>query len=273
MYSNMFIIIFLIVIFIFIIITLFILFSLFKKDNKRLNLDIINKYKKMAMDIINGIPDIEKTRKEYIKTSIIQSIIIFSTLGFFIGSFINRLFLIGFIISFVLLLISFFFFRKDPTKILYSNIFPSILKKYKDDIKYDHYLGLDKEIYDDAKFDFYDRYNSEDLITGKLRGCNYNIAEVHTQEKEEDKDGNTNWKTIFLGTFANVKLTKSFNSEIDIICNRLKNNNDKYISIDNEEFEKIFDVFTTDKILAMRLLTPDVTTKLIDVYNDTGIYF
>ena len=68
-------------------------------------------------------------------------------------------------------------------------------------------------------------------------------------------------------------MNKDLGCFINIVNNRIKLfSRDKYITIDNEAFEKIYDVFTDDKIKAMRLLTPDVTSKMIDLYNETGIY-
>ena len=43
--------------------------------------------------------------------------------------------------------------------------------------------------------------------------------------------------------------------------------------MDSEEFEKIFDVFSKDKILAMQILTADVMESLIKFKNKYDIDF
>ena len=163
---------------------------------------------------------------------------------------------------------------RKTKQVLYEIILPTLLKSYNNEIQYDHYHGVSSKTYNEARFEYYDRFHSEDLIKGKINDCEYEMSEVHTEEEYRDKDGDTHYRTVFNGTFAKINLNKDFKSTICIINNNIKLfSRDNYITIDNEEFEKIFDVFTTDKILAMRLLSPDVTTKMIDLYNKTGLYF
>ena len=158
-------------------------------------------------------------------------------------------------------------------KALFNEIIPEVLKSYDESLTYDHSKGISSGIYSSARFESYDRYHSEDLITGKIHGCDFSMCEVHTENEHTDSDGDTHYVTLFHGTFALINLKQDFGSWVNIVNNKIKVfSRDNYISLENTEFEDIYDVFTGDKIKAMRLLTPDVTTKMIDLYNQTGIY-
>ena len=65
------------------------------------------------------------------------------------------------------------------------------------------------------------------------------------------------------------------NNYFDLIIsdNTLKIYDRDYIEIDNPEFEKYFDVSTTDRIAAMKILTPAVTSKLLELKNNFGFFF
>ena len=258
-------------IFLFILIIIFILLLSSKPSKIKLKQEIIDKYKPLALDIINKNTEIKKARIKYKVTRILITFCIFLILISCVYITVSKLALAGIIFGIVLLIC---IYPRNKHNVLFDDIVPLILKSYNENIKYNHYSGIYSQEYSKAKFEYYDRYNSEDLITGTIQNCNYKMAEVHTQREYRDKDGNRHYQTLFRGAFAMVNLNKNFNCSINIINNKIKLfSRDNYITMDNEAFEKIYDVFTDNKILAMRLLTPDVTTKMIDLYNETGIYF
>ena len=258
--------------FFFLFLVIAILISSFKGNKVKINDAISDKYKDIAFKLIDGNERLNEERKKYrIKQLLIRSILIsFVPLIFFtryLGhlTFILILFLI---ITLIVLIIT----NKDENSI-YGEVIPKIINDYMKGLKYNHYEGINSSIYREARFEGYDRYSSDDLISGTINDQDFIMSEVHTERRHTDSDGNTSYTTIFHGAFAKVTLKKDFKCFVNIVNNKVKLfNKDKYITIDNEAFEKIYDVFTDDKIKAMRLLTPDVTTKMIDLYNETGIY-
>ena len=234
--------------------------------------EIVNKYKSIAYDLINNNPEFEKARSNYK----IQSLFAYLFLGLSFASmfvFVQLNVLFG-ILGFILCMVTFIIIiSKRNDKAIFNNVLPKVLNRFNSDIIYDHYKKMDRNVYREARYESFDRYSSDDYITGKVHNCPYEMAEVHTERRHTDSKGRTHYSTIFHGMFAKITLSKSFDGYLSIVNNKIKLfNRDQYITIDNEAFEKIYDVFTDDKIKAMRLLTPDVTTKMIDLYNETGIY-
>lgn len=159
----------------------------------------------------------------------------------------------------------------------YSNIFKKevisvLVKEYSETLEYLPQRGLSSSIYDKGMFEGYDRYRSEDLITGMLDGHEINMAEVHTQDESTDSEGHTSTTTVFHGLFAEVKLDREIPTVIRIRRNGLSLfGNKEKIEMDSGEFEKIFNVYAKDKIIAMQLLTADVMQMFIDFKNDNKL--
>lgn len=243
-----------------------------KGSKVKISDNISDKYKDIAYKLISGNVKLDEERKKYkVKQLLIGAIIISFALCVFLVAIIGPLVFVialALIITLIILLIT----SKDKNSV-FQEIIPSIIHDYMKELNYNHYEGISSSIYREARFEGYDRYHSDDLISGKINDQDFIMSEVHTESRHTDKDGHTYYTTIFHGAFAKVTLKKDFKCFLNIVNNRIKIfSKDEYITIDNEAFEKIYDVFTDDKIKTMRLLTPDVTTKMIDLYNETGIY-
>ena len=150
-----------------------------------------------------------------------------------------------------------------------NNVIKKFVKSYCDTLTYSPERGISSQIYREAEFEHYDRYSSEDYISGILEdGYAIEMAEVHTEDESTDKDGHTTYTTIFYGLFARVSFDKAVFGTIKIRKNKLKlfGNKDR-IEMDSGEFEKIYDVYADDKIIAMQLLTADIMQMFIDFKN------
>jgi len=257
--------------FIFLFAFIIILCSRGNKNKIKINLNVSSEYKKMAYDLIMKTPEVAEARKKYKTKQFLIILFILALLAAFIFFFMRSP-IIAFVL-FILFAVSLFFLsRKDDSK-LFDEIVAKLLKKYDDSFEYKHNEGILSQVYREAKFGGYDRYHSDDLIKGKINNNSFELAEVHTERRSTDSEGHTTYVTTFHGTFIKVDLEKSYDGMLNIVNNRIKLfSRDQYVTIDNEAFEKIYDVFTDDKIKALRLLTPDVTSKMIDIYNETGLY-
>lgn len=257
--------------FIFFLVFIIIIISSSKRKKININLNISSEYTKMAYDLIIKTPEVAEARKKYKKKQYLTILLIIILLGSFVFFFIHNPVLA--FVSFILFAVSLFLLaRKDDSK-LFDEIVAKLLKKYDENFEYDHKSGIPSQVYREARFGSYDRYHSDDLIKGKINNNTFELAEVHTERRSTDSEGRTTYVTTFHGTFIKVDLEKSFDGYLNIVNNRIKLfSRDEYVTIDNEAFEKVYDVFTDDKIKALRLLTPDVTSKMIDIYNETGLY-
>lgn len=155
-----------------------------------------------------------------------------------------------------------------------ENIMKKALKEYKPNLTYFPNGCIPEEYYKKAKFENYDTYHSEDRINGKLNGIDFMIADIHVKDKKETSDG-TEYVTLFKGPVAIMTLPNTQNINIAIINNTISNyhNNLPKIQIDNPIFEDIYDVYSDDQILAMRILTPSVTNKILSLYKKHDFKF
>lgn len=166
-----------------------------------------------------------------------------------------------------------------------TKIVGTMIKSFEEQLEYTPKNGLSMTEFYEAEFEKFDKYYSEDLIHGTLKNnCKFEMAEVLTEDEYTDEDGGTKYsKILFSGLFAKMETPKPFNTLLYI----RKDKKDKSllskvlswklpfdklrIQLDSQEFEKIFDVYASDHIIAMQLLTADVMQELIQFYNEMGI--
>lgn len=166
--------------------------------------------------------------------------------------------------------------KEGPTyeSVFKEKIITPLIENVFEDAKYDSYSGITKLDYNQAGYnDYYDIYNSEDLIQASLnvggkKVTTIKFAEVHTQKVSKDSDGDRHYVTVFRGLAGSYNLSKNLDKKIYIRHNwRVSNWNKNKVKMDMPEFEKIFDVESDDAILTMRILTADVMAEMIDLYK------
>ena len=155
-----------------------------------------------------------------------------------------------------------------------------------EDLIFHQASGLPTEVYDDGEFEKYDKYSSEDLIKGKMyNGSQFEMAEVLTEQKEPGDSYNKKYSTIFNGLLAKVETTKPFNSCL-YLRKDVKDQNflvrlfsgkksfDKLrVEVEPKEFEKIFDVFTSNQEILAKLFTPEIKQMLMDFQSEMKMEF
>ena len=140
--------------------------------------------------------------------------------------------------------------------------------------QYNAKSGISQLDYNRARYkEGFDRFHSEDLVIAPLRIQDevktfITFSEVHTERISTDSDGNTTYSTVFHGLAGSFLLPKSIGTSVYIRSNgRISRFNKNKVDMDMSEFEKLFDVECEDKILAMRILTADVMTEMVELYQ------
>lgn len=153
-------------------------------------------------------------------------------------------------------------------------IVDGMLKNFYTQVDYIPKKQMPKQIYDEAKYaEYYERYSSDDYMEAKIDDkYDIKMAEVQTTKTTKDSDGNSHTVTVFHGIFAKIKMDKSIQNDLTIRPNGAIWKNDR-LEMDSQEFEKIFDVSSENKIVGMQLLTHDVMELLVDFYNENKIRF
>lgn len=172
---------------------------------------------------------------------------------------------------------------KDEFK---SKVVKVLLDSFDENIDYSPYSGISSTSYNEAEFEKYDTYRSEDLMQGTLKNnCNFSMAEVLTEYKTKDSDGDTHYHTLFCGILSKVETPKPFNASLYLRKDRKDKNilsrvlktklpfDNLRVELDSPEFEKVFDVYCSDKIIAMQLLTADIMQLLIEFQEEMNMEY
>ena len=217
-----------------------------------------------------------KAKEEYNRLIILWVILILFTIPFsLIGGIFTFVVTLGFIVLIVYTVYKLFNNKaSDQFKKEYKEkIIGQFVKEYGEKLSYLPNDGISSLIYRKAGFEGFDRFHSEDLITGTLDDkYKISLSEVHTERESRDKDGHTSYHTVFQGLFSVVDLNATIGSNVRIRRNSISLFDKKYkIEMDSQEFENIFNVYGTDKIATMQLLTSDVMQELIDFKNNAKV--
>ena len=169
----------------------------------------------------------------------------------------------------------------------FKNIF--VLKSLKnnfDNIVYNPNNGFDERFVDEVgMLDTGDRYHSNDFISGVYKGIKFEQADVHIEEKheEKDEDGKTRtvWETLFRGRLMVFDFNKSFKENIQVTSKYFDAESLPWgkkftrVKMEDVEFNKNFCVYAQSEHEAFYILTPHFMEKLKEVTNklNCGVMF
>ena len=189
------------------------------------------------------------------------------------------IFIIDTVIYVIITLISGFSKEYKELNTQYKNIvIKKIINNFYDNLEYFPYKSMPEYIYENVGYEYYDCYSSDDYFEAQINNkYSIQMAEVLTKEKREHEDANGEEReeeiVKFNGLFAKIILDKNINSELRIMQNGKFLLDKNKLNMDSSEFEKYFDVKTTNKIIAMQLLTSDVMEELIKFEDKTKMKY
>lgn len=234
--------------------------------------------------------------------AIVEGVLLLYTI--FYGAFCKNIdeqmyaFIIGviiFLFEMVAVLVYFKLLSKNKSKVSeYSyeyktKVIKDFLSIFNETITYKSDYGINEMFYIDAEFQkksIYSSeiYSSEDAIYGNLKNdCFFVMAQVITRDStSRDYYGDD---VLFCGMFSMIQVPKPFNVTL-YLRRDMKDKSfmekafrldlpfdDLRVEVDSQEFEKMFDVYCSDKIVAMQLLTADVMQLLVDFQNEMNMEY
>lgn len=150
-------------------------------------------------------------------------------------------------------------------------------------LTFDHYKGiLEPEFrYSQLFSTTPDRYNTEDLVVGKLDKTGFYFAEVHAEYKTETQTKNgrqVSWHDILKGIIFVADFNKHFNG-ITVVRpksmsasisawfskNVFSFGDKSVVQLENDAFNKDFVVYSSDQIEARYILTPALMERIADL--------
>ena len=129
--------------------------------------------------------------------------------------------------------------------------------------------GVGEELFRNSRlFTSPDRYHAEDLIEGCLDKTSFICSEVHAEERRTRSTKNGvqyYWEDIFKGFLFIADFHKEFQGETTVLRDsffKIKMGASR-VKMENPDFEKVFDVFSTNQIEARYLITPSMMERML----------
>lgn len=151
-----------------------------------------------------------------------------------------------------------------------KEVIAQVLQSFCDNAVFTPEQGISESTFRDCGlFTSPDRYHTEDLIEGCIEKTTFRCAEVHAEERKTrvDSKGRTSqyWVDIFKGFLFIADFHKDFQGRTTILRNSLfkLSFSDSRVKLENPDFEKAFDVYSTDQIEARYLLSPSMMERLL----------
>ena len=161
-------------------------------------------------------------------------------------------------------------------------IIPELLKQSMPSLKYQPHSGISRTKFSSYRlFPSFDRYDSEDKLSGKLGNTTFTAAEVHIEKEQNSKNGKT-YRTIFRGILFIADFNKELNSRTVVLPDtaercfgklignffqQMNFTKGSLVKLENPEFEKHFAVYSCSQIEARYILTPQMMERLVRLRN------
>lgn len=233
------------------------------------------KYKQIYEQYATTLENMRKSEKRATSTIMISAIIMGILISFCFQSAYGKVwaFLVTLIATVILGVV--IQDKISPKKESYNGFFKDkvmrlLVKEYSEDLEYMPEKGISQQFYSEGEFENYDIYTSEDLIQGVLED-KYDVTMAEVETKKDKGEGERD-VVLFWGIVIKVDLCKSVKTKIKVRQDKLKIwDSDTRVEMDFGEFEENFDVYTTDKIMAMQLLTADVMQMMLDFKTKNNV--
>lgn len=155
-----------------------------------------------------------------------------------------------------------------------------ILNNFYDNVEFYPEKEMPEYIYEQVnEYEYYNIYLSDNYFEALINNkYSIQMAEVETEEKVKvyNSQNEVEREDIiikFNGLFAKVSMEKSINSEIKIMQDGKFYLEKNKLNMDSSEFEKYFDVKSSNSIIGMQILTSDVMEELVDFENKTKMKY
>lgn len=232
---------------------------------------------------MNYLNELEQLKKKIIFKNIIGvviEIIIILILLFLIIGYVNEIEYLIFIIMFIVIIISALvkLLSADDKK-NFRNVYKKyiVLETFRDfftDINYNFDIGLSKDIIEETgMMNTGDRYYSNDYFTAKYKNINFLSSDIEIKKECSSKNGKS-YVTIFKGQWLIFDFNKKFKTNIQVrekffrgskLCGLFSDRTYHKVSLEDIEFNKIFDVYSKDDYDTFYILTPNTMEKIKDL--------
>jgi len=229
-------------------------------------------FEELVTKLDPALKSVEAKRKQ-LKKEAARSSLLWSAGALCLGIILSFFAAYGLAIIFTVVLIvticlfQFYSQRSVLRKFYKKKIITAMVKELVEQGSYHPHRGVDESVFNDcALFTTPDRYHSEDFISGMIEKTSFYFSEVHAEEKIVTSNGKStseHWVTIFRGFFFIADFHKDFSGKTVVSRNSFLKLRRGRVKLENTEFEKRFDVFSTDQVEARYILTPSMMERIV----------
>lgn len=234
-----------------------------------------SKFESVTQSLSSTLQSLEEKRIELKKqghsTGIWAGVILFAV-GSVISLYLGALF--GIIIALIIGLLAYYWCvnsQSQELSVYYKKeVITKVLQSFCEDAAFIPEQGIDENVFINSNlFISPDRYHTEDLIKGRVGKTTFRCAEVHAEEKKTSVNSKgqsrTYWVDIFKGFIFIADFHKDFQGQTTVVRNSLLklNFSGSRVKLENPDFEKLFDVYSTNQIEARYLLSPSMMEQLV----------
>ena len=180
-----------------------------------------------------------------------------------------------FVISAIIYFLSKFNYTNEYKKVIIPNLIKLVNEKLEYSEKFEEKMKSD---YKKAKFDVeeIDFYDEDDHIYGKLdENTIIQMADIKVKRLARSKLDYLVTE-LFKGIFAYIKTNVTFEKAIVVTAAEKQYAREMFLSkveIDNREFERKFDVYCENRVLALRIFTADIMEEILEFSEKMKITF
>lgn len=170
-------------------------------------------------------------------------------------------------------------FYKEYKKQYKNVIIKKLVTFYDPNLSFNPNSRIKSSSYSDAEFEKYDYFFANDLVLGKIDNeIEFEAGDVRTEIENSKEDTRSSRTVVFRGLFSAAKFNTDIQNTIKIrsdkgLLGKLLPTDKQLVQLDSLEFEKIFDVYSTDKLLAVRILTSDILDFMINFKKENKLKY
>lgn len=261
-----------------------------------------------STDLLQSLEELEKDRKSRIGKVIrnffiyIGLAILVVLLGFVVNNLVygtwfddfgdNVPVIIGFILP-IIGIVGLFIVnnkqRKEFTVVFKEKIIKKIVEFINPELKYspEGFISSGEFCKSEIFRQYPDRYNGDDLVSGKIDKTDISFSEIHAKYKTESSDDNgkkEQWHKLFDGLFFVADFHKNFKGKYFVLPDfaektfgsigkffqKMTIGRGQLIHLEDPEFEKEFAVYGNDQVEARYILSSNMMRRMLDFKNRTA---
>lgn len=166
------------------------------------------------------------------------------------------------------------YLSKYKSVIVSDGIKEAFAKMNVENLSIDYDIGIPIETIKESKMmQIGNHYESSDLYSGTYKDVDFECSDVLIQEISSDSDGGTYTTTYFMGQWYVIEFNKEFQGEFQV-CEKkfrfsdlLSIENIEQVKVEDEEFNKLFYIFSTNAHSVFYVLTPHIIEAIKEINN------